>query len=160
MVACGLLSSLGATSQAGTWIGYQILAGVGSGSAYQAPFIAIQSAVDMKDVPVSNAIAGLFNAMGAAIGISIAQNIFINILKKDLRANPEIDVAAIVQAGASDVRKITPQQLLELVLLAYNTAVTRTFLFDVAAAGVALLCALPLGLKSLKPKNPAIEAPS
>lgn len=46
MVAWGLLSSLQVDSAAGLWIGYQIVAGVGSGPAYQAMFVAIQVVVE------------------------------------------------------------------------------------------------------------------
>ena len=157
MVACGLQSSLQVDSAAGLWIGYQILAGVGSGSAYQAPFVAIQGAVEMKDVPVGNAVAGTFNSMGAAVGLSIAQNIFINILRAKLKTTPQIDVDAIIKAGASDVKKITPSQFLPEVLRAYNSGVTRTFFLGVACAGVALLFVLPLGMKSVKPKKATTE---
>ena len=160
MVGCGLLSTLKVDSSAGKWIGYQILAGIGSGSAYQAPFIAVQGALEMKDVPVGNAVIGTFNAMGAAVGISIGQNIFINILKQQLDQTPQVDVAAIVKAGASNLSAFVPRQHLSLVLSAYDFAVTRTFFLGIAAAGVALISVLPLGMKSVKSQRKAvIESP-
>ncbi|KAL8900472.1 MAG: hypothetical protein Q9207_005687 [Kuettlingeria erythrocarpa] len=155
MIACGLLSTLEVDSSAGKWIGYQILAGIGSGSAYQAPFIAVQGAMEMKDVPVGNAVIGTFNAMGAAIGLSIGQNIFINVLKDQLARAPQVDAAEIIRAGASDIARFVSPANLGVVLSAYNDAVTRTFFLGVVAAGVALISVLPLGMKSVLPEKKA-----
>jgi hypothetical protein len=71
-------------SPAGRWIGYQILAGFGSGGAIQLPFIATQVVLQAKDMPTGNSLAIFFNSLGGAIAISIAQNIFSNTLVKEL----------------------------------------------------------------------------
>lgn len=49
-IGCGMLYTLKVTSSAGTWIGYQLLAGIGAGACVQIPFIAVQVVVDEKDV--------------------------------------------------------------------------------------------------------------
>ena len=56
-VGSGMIYTLKVSSSAGTWIGYQILAGVGAGACVQIPFIAVQVALDEKDMPVGNAVA-------------------------------------------------------------------------------------------------------
>ena len=53
-VGSGLLSTLQVDSAAGTWIGYQILAGFGVGFALQTPFIAVQATVQPSDVPLGS----------------------------------------------------------------------------------------------------------
>jgi MFS family permease len=51
-IGAGLLTTWKPDSTAGVWIGYQILFGVGIGMALQQPMVAVQTALDIKDVPV------------------------------------------------------------------------------------------------------------
>ena len=53
-IAAGLLSTLGLRTRIGEWIGYQILAGVGSGIALPIPFIAIQASLKPDDIPLGS----------------------------------------------------------------------------------------------------------
>ena len=59
-VGSGMLFTLKVNSSIGTWIGYQILAGVGAGACVQIPFIAVQVVLPEKDMPVGNAVAIFF----------------------------------------------------------------------------------------------------
>jgi Na+/melibiose symporter-like transporter len=49
-VGAGLLYLLDVDTSTGKWIGYQIIAGVGWGVAFQIPMIAVQGTVDPKDL--------------------------------------------------------------------------------------------------------------
>ncbi len=53
-VGAAMLSTLKVNSNAGRWIGYQILAGVGAGSGIQIPFISIQAVLNSKDMPTGS----------------------------------------------------------------------------------------------------------
>ena len=50
-IGAGLLTTLKVDSSAGIWIGYQILAGAGSGMGVQIPFTAVQVVLNKKDMP-------------------------------------------------------------------------------------------------------------
>lgn len=150
-VGAGLLQTLGVHTPRPRWIGYQILAGVGSGLALQAPYIAVQRVVSLDDMATGNALTGFFNSCGAAISISAAQNIFVNGLVQALRANvPELSPQVVIDAGATHTRDVAPPQLLPKVLLAYNFGITRAFILAIATGGAAFLSGLFVEWKSVK----------
>jgi hypothetical protein len=153
-VGCGMLYTLQVTSPAAKWIGYQLLAGIGSGSAIQIPFIAVQVVLEEKDMPSGNAIAIFFNSLGGAISISIAQNIFANTLVKDIIKNaPGVNPAAVISAGATHVREVVSAANLPGVLAAYSNAVTSAFIVPIATSGLAFIVSLFIEWKSIKGKN-------
>lgn len=172
VVGCGMLYTLKVTSSTGIWIGYELLAGIGAGACVQIPFIAVQVVLDEKDVssgtlgsfrtrmlkfsqmPVGNAVAIFFNTLGGALSVSIAQNIFSNTLVKQLPIlAPDVNVAQVIQAGATHFRDfLTPAQL-PGVLLAYNKAVTTAFIMPIAVSGIAFLASLGMEWKSVKGKS-------
>ncbi|KAI5263785.1 putative major facilitator superfamily transporter [Aureobasidium subglaciale] len=153
-VGAGMLYTLEVGSPAARWIGYQLLAGIGSGSAIQIPFIAVQVVLEEKDMPSGNAIAIFFNSLGGAISISIAQNIFANTLVKDIIKNaPGVNPAAVISAGATHVREVVSADQLAGVLMAYSNAVTSAFIVPIATSGLAFIVSLFIEWKSIKGKN-------
>jgi hypothetical protein len=149
-VAAGLMSTLQLKSPQGMWIGFQVLAGAGAGTAFQMPLLAVQSSVAETDVPVGNAMVGFFMTLGSSISVSVAQNIFSNSLGSGLAGIPGLDPQRIIDAGATGVRKVTPPQMLPSVLEAYNDSIAAVFVFSIAAGGSAFLCSLFAGWKSVK----------
>ena len=153
-VGCGLLYTLQVDSSAGHWIGYQLLAGVGSGAGIQIPFIAVQVVLSEKDMPTGNAIAIFFNTLGGAVSISIAQNIFTNKLVSALRTDvPNANVATIIAAGAAHIKDVVTPEQLPGTLRAYNTGVTSAFILPIAVTSIAFLCSLFVEWKSVKGKK-------
>ncbi|KIW09810.1 hypothetical protein PV08_11911 [Exophiala spinifera] len=150
-VGSGLLHTLKVDSSTGTWIGYQILTGVGAGACVQIPFIAVQVVLTKKDMPVGNAVAIFFNSLGGAISISIAQNIFSNGLVKEIPKYSEgVDPYTIINAGATHIREVTPPSQLAGVLKAYNIAVTNSYILAIACACIAFLLSFGFEWKSVK----------
>ncbi|OAP60974.1 hypothetical protein AYL99_05978 [Fonsecaea erecta] len=153
-VGSGMLYSLKVHSSTGTWIGYQILAGVGAGACVQIPFIAVQVVLNKKDMPVGNAVAIFFNSLGGAISISIAQNIFSNTLVKEIpKYTKGVNPQTIIMAGATHIRQVTPPAQLAGVLYAYNIAVTHSYILSIACATIAFLFSLGFEWKSVKGKK-------
>lgn len=156
VIGCGMLYTLKVHSSTGTWIGFQILAGVGAGACVQIPFIAVQVVLPEKDMPVGNAVAIFFNTLGGAIAVSIAQNIFTNTLIKQLPIQaPGVNVARVVQYGASHVRESVAKTpgLLPGVLRAYDKAITTAFIMPIAVSGLAFLASLMMQWRSVKGKK-------
>ncbi|KIW46366.1 uncharacterized protein PV06_02041 [Exophiala oligosperma] len=150
-VGSGLLHTLKVDSSTGTWIGYQILAGVGVGACVQIPFIAVQVVLTKKDMPVGNAVAIFFNSLGGAISISIAQNIFSNGLVKEIpKYTKGVNPHTIIGAGATHIREVTPASQLAGVLKAYDIAVTNAYILAIACACIAFLLSFGFEWKSVK----------
>lgn len=154
-VGCGMLYLLKVGDSAGIWIGYQLIAGIGAGACVQIPFISVQVVLSSKDMPTGNALTIFFNTLGGALSISIAQNIFSNTLLEQLEEKvPQLNPLQIIAAGATHVRDVvTSSQLLQPVLEAYDTAVTRAFILPIAVSCIAFLVSLLFEWKSIKGKN-------
>ena len=153
-LGCGMLYTLKVHSGVRTWIGYQILAGVGAGACVQIPFIAVQVVLSKKDMPIGNAVAIFFNTLGGAFAVSVAQNIFSNTLVKAIpKYTTGVNASVIVAAGASHVREVTPPAQLEGVLRAYDDAVTSAFILSIACSGIAACLSLLFEWKTVKGKK-------
>ena len=153
-VGSGMLYSLKVDSSTSQWIGYQILAGIGSGACVQIPFIAVQVVLSKNDMPLGNALAIFFNSLGGAISISIAQNIFSNTLIKEIpKDTTGVNPQTIGMAGATHIRSVTPPSQLKGVLYAYNIAVTHSYILSIACASIAFLFSLGFEWKSVKGKK-------
>ena len=58
-VGSGLLTTLKVDSSRATWIGYQVLTGIGSGIGIQIPFTAVQVVLSAKDMPSGSKLCSL-----------------------------------------------------------------------------------------------------
>ncbi|KAJ4481144.1 major facilitator superfamily domain-containing protein [Lentinula aciculospora] len=131
-VGSGLIASFRLNTSAGTWIGYQILAGAGAGAGVQTPYITAQTAVASEDVHTTNAIIMFMTGLGGALSISIAQNIFATVLLEEL---PEYTIA-----------EINGGEILNLgeVLQAFAHALDKTFIVSIVAGSVCVLLAFSI----------------
>ncbi|KAF2447530.1 MFS general substrate transporter [Karstenula rhodostoma CBS 690.94] len=153
-VGAGMLYTLKIDSTASQWIGYQVIAGFGAGAGVQIPFVAVQVVTNAKDMPTANALVMFFNSLGGAIAISIAQNIFINSLTKEIpKYAPEVDPRIVINAGATYVRQAVPVEYLQGVLEAYTKAITTALALSIATACVAALTSFGMEWKSIKGKK-------
>jgi hypothetical protein len=153
-IGAGMLYTLKVSSPAGQWIGYQILAGIGAGAGVQIPFVAVQVVTNQKDMPTANACVMFFNSLGGALSISIAQNIFVNTLGKEIpRFAPGFDARIIAQAGATNLRQVVPPQLLPGVLEGYNRSIVTAFVLAIATSAIAFFVSLGMEQKSVKGKK-------
>ena len=152
-IGCGMLYTLQVGSGTGMWIGYQILTGIGLGASIQIPFLAAQVVLTPRDLPIgskllllppcrsvltrTDAIIVFFNTLGGVISIPIAQNLFSNALGTELvKYAPGVNPATVIAAGATHIREVVPPAQLPGTLVAYNRAVTRTFILPIAVAGL------------------------
>ena len=153
-VGAGMLYTLKVDSNASQWIGYQVLAGLGAGASVQIPFVAVQVVTSSKDMPTANALVMFFNSLGGAVAISIAQNIFINSLAKEIpKYAPGIDPKIVINAGATYVRQVVPKAYLAGVLEAYTKAITTALVLSIATAVIATLTSFGMEWKSIKGKK-------
>lgn len=153
-IGAGMLYTLQVDSSAAKWIGYQVLAGIGAGAGVQIPFVAVQVVTSQKDMPTANACVMFFNSLGGALSISIAQNIFVNTLGVEIpKAVPGFDAQIIAHAGATNLRRVVPEQLLPRILVAYNRSIVTAFVLAIATSGIAFFVSLGMERKSVKGKK-------
>jgi hypothetical protein len=159
-VGCGLLSTLQVNSSAGHWIGYQVLTSAGLGMAVQQGVIAVQTVLKLDQVPIGIAAIVSMQSLGGAVFVSVGNNILQNVLDQASAANelPGVDVKAVIAAGATQFRSIVPAASLPELLVVYNSALQKVFIAAIPLSGLSCLVALGLEWKSVKNKQPTIEA--
>lgn len=129
-------------SNTGKWVGCQLLAGVGFGMSVQVTFIAVQVVTPPEDMPTACSWEVFFKSLGGAVGISVAQAIFSDVLQSRLEQIPGLDAPAVVNAGAGDVspfKGVVPAAMEGKVKLAYNDAITRAFIVPIAVTALAFV---------------------
>jgi hypothetical protein len=156
-----MLHTLKVDASRAQWIGYQVLAGGGSGAAIQLPFIAVQVVLSSKEIPTGNAVAIFFNSLGGAIALSISSNIFSNTLVKEIpKYAPGITPKQVLNAGSTDLSQLhLPPALLDGIKQAYDVALTTAFILPIAVSGLSFLSSLLFEWKSVKGKKLGMGAP-
>lgn len=139
-IAAGLLTTLYVNSSSGAWIGYQILYGIGGGMGYQQGITAAQTVLKPADIAIGTALMVFVQNFGGTIFISVANNIFVTSLVKNLeKIAPDLNPEIITNAGATGIKEVVKPDEYPLVLIAYNRAVMEVFKI---ALVLACLCAI------------------
>ncbi|RYP31962.1 hypothetical protein DL767_005503 [Monosporascus sp. MG133] len=140
-VGAGLLTLFDPGTTSAEWIGYQAMVGLGIGFGWQQPLAAVQTALDLKDVPVATAILSFTQTVGGSIFVSVAQAAFSNKLVQELSTRaPGLDPDIVLDGGAGDIANLVPQQYLPEVIMSYNNGLTSSFV-----VGTAMVAASTLG---------------
>ncbi|KAK0720101.1 major facilitator superfamily domain-containing protein [Lasiosphaeris hirsuta] len=146
-VASGLLYTLDIGTSSDKWIGYQILAGIAWGFAFQIPIIIGQATSAPEDLSSITAIILFFQTVGGAFIVSAAQSAFINQLL--LNAPADIDPLVIIGTGATQIRNVfTPEQL-PAILVAYMAGIKAALAIAIAAVGISFFVSLFYGFRRL-----------
>ncbi|KAF2672491.1 MFS general substrate transporter [Microthyrium microscopicum] len=161
-LGAGLLFSITPDAKEGMLIGYQLLAGLGVGLGIQQSNMAAMRVLSPEDIPVGAGIMQFALTLGGGLTVAIAQTVFQNTLISLIQARvPEIPDAAnfVVNIGATElkaqVEKLGGPALVVEVLLAYNSAILKTFLLATVMGAVAILPALSMPWMSMKRRNMA-----
>lgn len=149
-IGAGLLCLLTPTSGHAQWIGYQILFGLGLGFGSQQPLTVAQTVLDRKDIATGSALIMFMRFLGPAIFLSVAQNIFVNGLVSKLTNLPGIDVSAVTQGGATNLRNLVTGDDLTTLLSDYNTAIVHVFYLVAATCSITIIGSVLVEWRSLK----------
>lgn len=148
-----LYATLKTDSNAGKYLGYQILAGAGFGAAIQVTFIGVQVVTPAIDMPTVCALEVFFRQLGGSVGISVAQSIFLNTLTSHLRSISGIDPEVVIHAGAIEgswSNELVNSSTVDLVKDALNTAITKAFLLPIGATAVAAVFSLGMERRQIQ----------
>ncbi|KFX98668.1 hypothetical protein O988_04252 [Pseudogymnoascus sp. VKM F-3808] len=170
-IGAGLLTTLEPNSSLAKWIGYQILFGAGIGVSLELCNIAVQAVLQQSDIPVGTSLVVFARALGGAVFVSVAENVFSNRLSSQLEAvSGQISPSIVINSGATDLTSNIAQAtsgnigLIETILSIYSGAITKAFLVAVVLSCLALPGALGLEWVSIKIKDrkssaePAVKA--
>lgn len=149
-LGCGLCYLFAVDTPTGTWIGFQIVAGLGLGGSFQIPIIVGQVSVDPVDLSSVTALLLLFQNVGGALLLSASQSAFVNRLVVELPiAAPGVNPSAVVSTGSTRLRQIFPADVLPGILTAYLSGIQISFALACVASGIAMLVSLHLPFKRL-----------
>lgn len=120
--------------------------------AIQQGFTAVQSVLDMDDVPIGVAAVTAFQSLGGAVFVAVGNDV----LQSELRKHniPGININAVIEAGATEFRSIVDPTVLPLLVSAYNKALQKVFVIAIPLAILALVGALGLEFRSILQKSP------
>lgn len=152
-IGAGLISTFKVETNAGMWIGYQIILGFGIGLGMQHASIAAQTVLEPKDIPVGIALVFFCQQLGGAMFVSVAQNVLNTRLIDGLvGAVPNFDPRSITKTGATDLRSVVPEVDLSLVLSKYNEALKWVFVVATIMACLSAFGSFALEWRSVKGK--------
>ena len=142
-ISAGLMYTLDIGTDAGKWIGYQILAGAAYGIAFQIPMIHAQGNAEPEDLAVTTALVMFFQTVGGAFILSGAQSAFVNqLLAKLPEYAPNVDPHIIIATGATQIRTAFPADQVPGILMAYMAGIKVTFAIATAAVGLAFVISI------------------
>ncbi|KAH7256042.1 major facilitator superfamily domain-containing protein [Fusarium tricinctum] len=152
-VGGGLITTFVVDTPTRTWIGYQIILGLGIGQGMQLASLGAQVAVTQKDVPTGVSLMFFAQSLGGSVLVCVGQAVFNNELRSRLTSFDGLDVAEIIGAGATRLRDVVPADRLTEVLIEYNVALRSYFYVGLAAACFAVLPSLGIEWKNVKGKE-------
>lgn len=146
-VGAGLLTTLKVDTGTSKWVGYQVIYGMGMGMTFQAPNLAAQTMLKLKDVPVGASIMFFSQTLGGALFISVGQNVLNNELVKRIRGLPGLEGVDLKGAGATTLTDL-PANIRGPVVEAYNEALRVVFI-----VGLVLVCSVFIGAGGMEWKS-------
>ncbi|KAL8936567.1 MAG: hypothetical protein Q9216_004869 [Gyalolechia sp. 2 TL-2023] len=152
-IGSGLLSTLSPTTDAGKWIGYQIMTGSGYSFLVTMPHIALQAVLPTDLIPIASTTLLFAMTASCSILLAVGQAIFQTSLASKLRhVVPQDEIDILVAAGAADVNTAIRPAHRDAVVDAYNSALTDVFYVPTVGAAVAVLLVCGIKWKNIKPQ--------
>ncbi len=149
-----LFSHISVTTSQLTLSIWMVVLGLGLGSFLQVMTVAVQNAVDRRDLGTATSIVTFFRSVGGSLGAAIFGAVLTARLtyhlKQLLPASGHIHLtSASLQSGASQLHKLSPS-VLHLVFIAFARSFHDIFLIGIPIALLAFLVALRLREQPLR----------
>ncbi|KAF4826449.1 Efflux pump roqT [Colletotrichum tropicale] len=148
-VGLGLMTRFELDTGPSEWIIYPIIAGIGIGAGTQQPMMGVQSTLVLADIPAGTAAVTLFQNLGPAVLVSVANTVFVNNLKRNLHGQGGLDGQAIADMGATNLKDMISVDLLPGIINAYNKALQETFHVPMAVAVISIIGVLGMKWEKL-----------
>lgn len=116
--------------------------------------IALQSNLQPMEVPIALATFVFSQQIGGALMTVIAQAIFTNELRSNLKSLlPTIESDRIIEAGVTRMRSLVNTEELPWLLRAYSNGVATTFYFGTGMSIMGVFVSFWMGMKDVRPKK-------
>lgn len=145
-IALGLLATLGVASSVRATVIYMVVLGLGVGMVMQVLVLAVQNAVDYRNLGVATSATTLFRSIGGSIGVSLFGAIFAASLAANLAAALPAGVTLPAATAPAAIQAL-PSATRSIYLAAFTAALHPIFV--PAAVIAALAFALTWFLKDL-----------
>ncbi|KAJ6577047.1 transporter [Mycena vulgaris] len=161
-IGSGLLYTLNTNTSSARIIGFQILAGVGTGMGMQNSLFAMQ--VEFRNTPKllaqATSMASFSQFLGGTIGLGVAEPVFSSELTKYLLKYAPEAPAEIVKQSPTAIYTALPAAMIPGVVKSYTEALRIVFVLGVPVAGLALMSAFLIqNTRIVKSAPPAVAAP-
>ncbi|MCJ1314111.1 hypothetical protein MMC25_007791 [Agyrium rufum] len=142
-IGTGLIYTLDVNSPASQWIGYQVLAGLAFGTGLPLGIIAGQAGSLQEDLPSTTAMLLFAFNIGSSFSLITAQSLLDNLLYTGLPSlAPTVSPAAVINAGATEIRTSFPPEAVPGVVDAYLHGLRGIYILVIAFTGAATLAAM------------------
>lgn len=155
-IGAGLIYTLDIGSPSSKWIGYQILAGLGIGIAFQVPIITAQATSAPSDLSSATAMILFMQTIGGALFITAGQASLSNILLSHIpNYAPSVNPHLLLATGATELRNVFSADQMDGISHAYMDGLQVAFAIAIAVTGLATLTSLAFRWQNLKGVNVA-----
>ncbi len=149
-----LLSTMDASTGKLEASGFMFVLGLGLGLVMQVLVLAVQNAVDYKDLGVATSGATLFRSIGGSVGTAVLGSIFSNHLDANIASTLPPSAAHLVSGGATGANPAAlaklPPAIHHLYINAFTNALNTVFVVAAAVAAVAFVLSWLLPQKQLR----------
>ncbi|KAF7290179.1 Major facilitator transporter-like protein [Mycena indigotica] len=160
-IGSGLLYTISASTSSAKIIGFQILAGVGTGMGMQNSLLAIQvefkSKAEARLLGQATSMASFGQFLGGTVGLGVAEPVFASELTKFLAKYAPEAPSVIVKESPTAIYEALPPAMIPGVVRSYTEALRIVFVVGVPVAGLALLASLFIKNLKIEKTGPAQE---
>ncbi|KAF7327302.1 Efflux pump FUS6 [Mycena kentingensis (nom. inval.)] len=146
-VGLGLMATLNERSNLGQQLGFALLTGIGVGQTFQPSLVAIQGALDRKDMAVVTAMRSFARNIGGTLGLAITGSVVNGILQAHLE---HVDITPALRREILDnpvlartSGKLSPA-IMAQVIAGYHAGFRATFIILASLAAASFFVALTL----------------
>ena len=153
-VASGLLTTIDFQGSVVKPVALLGFVGVAIGLGIQGPQLAVQTALDAKDVSIGGAMIVFGAGMGSALWVCASATLFHQRLIDEIKqSSPATNATALSHAGLSEIRSYIGSERLNAVLNGYNEAVVQTLYLPLALSILTIIGAIAIERRSIKKKQ-------
>ncbi len=154
VVGLALLSTMNAQTSRLAASAFMFVLGLGLGSVMQVLVLAVQNAVDYKDLGVATSGATLFRSIGGSVGTAVLGSIFSNRLSSELASSLPPSAQHATAGGSLSLNPTAlaklPPPIHTIYITAFTNALSTVFVVAACIAGAAFLMSWILPQRKLR----------
>ncbi|KAL0089330.1 major facilitator superfamily domain-containing protein [Phycomyces blakesleeanus] len=153
----GLLSLFDKNTSWSRVYGFTIIGGLGMGCMFASSVIALQAAVEKKDIAVVTGLGSFSRILGGALGVAIASTIVNSTLTQDLPLRIPSEQAQQVLQSSAYVHNGLPEEYLDTVLEVYTEGLQLVWHVLTGMAGAGFISSLFIKHHEMRKRGPPIK---